>query len=277
MVAIRLAAVVVAGELRGALAQTPHYVADFDFGPEFAEYDTEYVQEYDLTGAEAEAAFLQTQSQSQARSQTQMRQNYGDNMECSCEVLRCNCGKACDCGEAFVGTKEIRIDGGCWCNKMNCECQKRCDCVPTDTLPPKPPPPKPPSPPPPPEPSPPPPPPAPPFDPCACANNFAGVGLGRGDGGGEGVSNERHSPDVQTNRPACGNHVRDGIYYCYVVEPSQCSNSEMIMSIKFPGAKWLACDQSTNYPWPEGHPAHQKARDTEKESSSSKGLPWQTR
>ena len=28
--------------------------------------------------------------------------NYGDNMQCSCEVMRCNCAKPCDCGSAIT-------------------------------------------------------------------------------------------------------------------------------------------------------------------------------
>lgn len=171
-----------------------------------------------------------------------------DNMECSCEVMRCDCLKPCDCGEAYLDFEVIRIDGGCWCSKLECECQKRCDCVPTDTLPPKPPPPSPPSPPPPLSPSPPPPPPRPPFDPCACANNRAGTGSGRGEGGGDGWP--AIEPNAVTDRPGCSAHVGDGIFYCYVVEPSTCEHGEMFSSVKYSGAKWLPCDVSLNYPWP---------------------------
>ena len=162
----------------------------------------------------------------------QTRQHGGsdyDNMECSCEVMRCDCLKPCDCGEAYLDFEVIRIDGGCWCNKLECECQKRCDCVPTDTLPPKPPPPSPPSPPPPLSPSPPPPPPRPPFDPCACANDRAGTASGCGDGGGNGWP--AVEPNAVTGRPGCSAHVGDGIDYCYVVEPSTCDHGETFTSV----------------------------------------------
>lgn len=46
-----------------------------------------------------------------------------DNMKCSCEIMRCDCLKPCDCGEAYhIDFEVIRIEGRCWCNKVSSGC-----------------------------------------------------------------------------------------------------------------------------------------------------------
>ena len=136
-----------------------------------AEREFELEEEFELTGAAAQSAFLQTQS----------RGADPPGMDCICESMKCNCLKPCACGEPTFNleTFSIEIDGGCYCNKLECDCQKRCSCYPPpDTLPPPPPFP-PPSPPPRPPPSPPPPfPPPPAYDPCGCAGDYAGLSSG---------------------------------------------------------------------------------------------------
>ena len=46
-------------------------------------------------------------------------------------------------------------------------------------------------------------------------------------------------------------HKQDGLAFCYVVEPRTCSHPGLQPSTAFEGAKWLPCDPSVNYPWPE--------------------------
>ena len=97
-----------------------------------AEREFELEEEFELTGAAAQSAFLQTQS----------RGADPPGMDCICESMKCNCLKPCACGEPTFNleTFSIEIDGGCYCNKLECDCQKRCSCYPPpDTLPPPPP------------------------------------------------------------------------------------------------------------------------------------------
>ena len=95
-----------------------------------AETEFEYEEEFELTGAAAQSAFLQTQ--------TQTRGADPPGMDCICESMKCNCAKPCACGEPTFNSEtfSIEIDGGCYCNKLECDCQKRCSCYPPpDTLP----------------------------------------------------------------------------------------------------------------------------------------------
>ena len=96
-----------------------------------AEREFELEEEFELTGAAAQSAFLQTQS----------RGADPPGMDCICESMKCNCAKPCACGEPTfnLDTNSIEIDGGCYCNKLECDCQKRCSCYTADTLPPPPP------------------------------------------------------------------------------------------------------------------------------------------
>ena len=72
-----------------------------------AEREFELEEEFELTGAAAQSAFLQTQS----------RGADPPGMDCICESMKCNCLKPCACGEPTFNleTFSIEIDGGCYC------------------------------------------------------------------------------------------------------------------------------------------------------------------
>ena len=59
-------------------------------------------------------------------------------------------------------------------------------------------------------------------------------------------------------RSGCAEHIHDGIVYCYILEPDECTRPDIEASVEFKGspphtgpAYWLRCDALTGLPLPE--------------------------